>query len=89
MTLLHFLRKLRMWAVKTSLHDKLDTDAAISAAVERARLLILQKNHAAMRAVQNNIDDGVCAVGGHVQPGSLSDAQDRCSVLLVKLLHCA
>jgi hypothetical protein len=31
----------------------------------------------------------VCAVGGHVQPGSLSDAQDRCSVLLVKLLHCA
>lgn len=78
-----------MWAVQTSLHDKLDADAAIGAAVERAWLLILQKNHAAMRAVQNNIDDGVSAVGDHVQPGSLSDAQDRRSVLLVKLLHCA
>jgi hypothetical protein len=31
----------------------------------------------------------VSAVGDHVQPGSLSDAQDRRSVLLVKLLHCA
>jgi hypothetical protein len=69
----------------TSFHEELDANTPTTA-VDSQRLLILQKCCAAVRPVQDNINNSAAAVRENMKPSSLPDTEYRCIVLLVKFL---